>query len=145
MPSIAQNLPDENDLYADKGVDLQICQCEFCGTIQLNNDPVPYYREVIRATGVSEEMKQFRTSQFSGFIDKFNLQGKKIIEIGCGNGDNLHILKNCGVEPYGLEYSEKSVLAAKSMGLKVYQGFVDSNSYKISDMLFDGFYVILIS
>ena len=142
MPSIAQNLPDKNNLYADKGVDLQICQCEFCGTIQLNNAPVPYYREVIRATGVSEEMKQFRASQFSDFINKFNLHGKKIIEIGCGAGDNLPVMENCGADSYGLEYSEKSVQRAKSAGLKVIKGFVDSSNYKISDTLFDGFYTL---
>jgi len=140
MPSVAQNLPDEGGLRSDRGVDLRICRCEFCGTIQLDNAPVPYYREVIRATGVSEEMRRFRSSQFSEFINRFGLHGKKIIEIGCGSGENLRILKDCDAEPYGLEYSEKSVLAAKSMGLSVYQGFADSSDYKISDTLFDGFY-----
>jgi len=140
MPSVAQNLPDEGALRSDRGVDLRICQCEFCGVIQLDNDPVPYYREVIRATGVSDEMRQFRSSQFSEFIDRFGLHGKKIIEIGCGSGENLRILKERDAEPYGLEYSEKSIITAKSMGLNVYRGFVDSSDYKISDTLFDGFY-----
>jgi SAM-dependent methyltransferase len=142
MPSIAQNLPDENSLQTDKGIDLQVCQCKFCGTIQLNNKPVPYYREVIRATGVSDEMKLFRSTQFSDFINRFGLQGKKIIEIGCGNGDNLPVMENCGAVAYGLEYSEKSAQNAKLAGLKVIKGFVDSSNYKISDALFDGFYTL---
>ncbi len=140
MPNVAQNLPDDDALRSDRGVDLRICQCGFCGTVQLDNAPVPYYREVIRATWVSEEMRRFRSSQFSDFINRFGLHGKKIIEIGCGSGENLRILKESGAEPYGLEYSEKSVLTAKSMGLSVYQGFVDSSGYKIGDTLFDGFY-----
>jgi len=141
MPSVAQNLPDANGLRSDCGVDLRICQCEFCGTVQLNNAPVPYYKEVIRATGVSDEMRQFRNTQFSDFINRFGLHGKKIIEIGCGSGENLIILKNYDLMPYGLEYSEKSVLTAKSMGLNAYHGFVDSSDYKISDAPFDGFYM----
>jgi SAM-dependent methyltransferase len=140
MPSVAQNLPDKNSICADKGVDLRICQCKFCGTVQLDNEPVSYYREVIRATGISDEMRLFRISQFSGFINRFGLRGKKIIEIGCGSGENLRVLKECGAEPYGLEYSEKSVLAAKAAGLNVYRGFADSSGYNICGTPFDGFY-----
>lgn len=142
MPSIAQNLPDHSNLQHDKGVDLQVCQCAYCGTIQLNNEPVSYYREVIRATGISDEMKKFRNAQFSEFINKYSLQGKKIIEIGCGNAENLFIMKNCGADPYGLEYSEKSVRNAKSAGLTVYQGFIDSRIYRIDSINFDGFYML---
>ena len=140
MPSVAQNLPDEKKLQFDKGVDLRICQCEFCGTIQLDNDPVPYYREVIRATGLSDEMRQFRKAQFSDFVTSFNLRNKKIIEIGCGNGDNLRILEDCGVKAYGLEYAEESIQSAKLAGLNVYRGFVDSSIYKVCDIFFDGFF-----
>lgn len=139
MPCVAQNLPTEDNLKNDKGVDLKICQCGSCGTIQLDNEPVSYYREVIRAASVSDEMRQFRNTQFSDFIKKFNLYGKKIIEIGCGKGENLPLLKSCGANPFGLEYSEKSVLVAESMGLKACQGFVDSSGYRITGMPFDAF------
>ena len=139
MPSVAQNLPTEADLQNDKGVDLRVCQCGSCGTIQLDNEPVSYYREVIRAAGVSNEMRQFRSAQFSDFFNKFNLHGKKFIEIGCGKAENLPLLKNCGAIPYGLEYSEKSVLAVEAMGLNVHRGFVDSSGYRITGMPFDAF------
>ena len=69
MPKSAQYLPTEKDL----GVDLEVCQCSKCGLVQLNNEPVPYYKEVIRATDVSEEMKTFRRKQFKSFIKEFKL------------------------------------------------------------------------
>jgi len=136
MPSVAQNLPEKDNLQNDKGVDLHVCQCQYCGTIQLNNEPVSYYREVIRATGISNEMRAFRSEQFSEFINKFNLHGKKIIEIGCGSGENLPIMENCGADSYGLEYSKKSTVP------KVFHGFIDSSNYKICDITFDGFYTL---
>ena len=76
MPSAAQFLPDAESLESDKGIDLEICQCSGCGLVQLSNDPVPYYREVIRAAAFSEEMKDFRMQQFSGLVQKYNLKGK---------------------------------------------------------------------
>jgi hypothetical protein len=142
MPSVAQNLPDKESLPHDKGVDLQVCQCMYCGTIQLNNEPVPYYKEVIRATALSAEMKEFRTGQFAEFVAQFSLQDKKIIEIGCGMGENLPIMAKCGAKAYGLEYAEKSVQAAKGAGLNVYQGFLESDDYRIDSFAFDGFFTL---
>ena len=54
MPKAAQKFPDEAALTGETGVDLEVCQCTGCGLVQLSNDPVPYYREVIRATAVSD-------------------------------------------------------------------------------------------
>ena len=80
MPKAAQFMPDAQSLKNDQGVNLEVCQCSGCGLVQLSNAPVPYYREVIRASAVSEEMKNFRKNQFSDFVNKYSLQRKKIIE-----------------------------------------------------------------
>ncbi|MCX6727094.1 MAG: methyltransferase, partial [Candidatus Shapirobacteria bacterium] len=72
MPGMAQNFPDKNSLKSDKGIDMDIYQCSGCGLVQLNNDPVPYYKEVIRASGVSDEMKDFRVKQFKNFVEKYS-------------------------------------------------------------------------
>ena len=47
MPKAAQNMPDPYSVYLDRGVDLEVCQCSGCGLVQLNNEPVSYYKEVI--------------------------------------------------------------------------------------------------
>lgn len=78
MPKAAQFLPDARSLKSDQGVDLEVCQCSGCGLVQLNNDPVPYYREVIRASSVSEEMKDFRKKQFAHLAEKYLLKKKKL-------------------------------------------------------------------
>src|SRR4051794_7188524 len=92
MPNSAQGFPDAESLEHEQGVDLTVRQCSGCGLVQLDNDPVSYYREVIRAAGVSEVVKNSKARQFSDFIRTHSLQGKKIIEIGCGRGEFLSLL-----------------------------------------------------
>ncbi|OGW41237.1 MAG: methyltransferase [Nitrospirae bacterium RBG_13_39_12] len=142
MPRAAQYLPDAESLETDKGVDLEVCQCSGCGLVQLNNDPVPYYKEVIRAAAFSEEMKDFRRKQFDSFIQKYSLKGKKIIEIGCGRGEYLSIIQQFGINAYGLEHSEESVMQCVKNGLKVLQGFIDSSTYRLDHAPFDAFIIL---
>jgi len=142
MPRGAQYLPDAESLESDKGVDLAVCQCSGCGLVQLGNDPVPYYREVIRAAAVSEEMKEFRGNQFGRFAGDFSLKGKKVIEIGCGRGEYLSLMQACGVKAYGLEYSAESAAQCVKKGLRVSKGFIQDGTDKLNDAPFDAFFIL---
>lgn len=142
MPKAAQFLPDAKSLKNDKRVALEVCQCSGCGLVQLNSEPVPYYKEVIRAVAISDEMKNFRKKQFAVFVQKFSLKGKKIIEIGCGCGEYLSITRQCGAETYGLEYREDSVKQCLENGLNVSKGFVENSEYKINNAPFDAFFIL---
>lgn len=141
MPKAAQFLPGKGALKNDKGVNVRIFQCSGCGLVQLNNNPVFYYREVIRASGFSREMEDFRKKQFGGFIKRFSLKGKKVIEIGCGQGEYLSIMHKLGIEAYGLEYSQKSVKKCIKDGLKVSRGFVQSSIDKLKWAPFGAFFM----
>ena len=142
MPKAAQYLPDVESLTSDKGVALEVCQCSGCGLVQLSNDPVPYYKEVIRAAAFSEEMKDFREKQFGSFVQKYLLKGKKIIEIGCGRGEYLSIIQQFGVDAYGLEYSAESVKQCVKNDLKVSEGFIESSTDRLNDAPFDAFFIL---
>jgi SAM-dependent methyltransferase len=142
MPKAAQFMPDAQSLKDDRGVDLEVCQCSGCGLVQLSNAPVPYYREVIRASAVSEEMKDFRKKQFSDFVNKHSLQRKKIVEIGCGKGEFLSIMQEFTPETYGLEYSEESVARCVKSGLRVFPGFIENADYKLNHRPFDAFFIL---
>lgn len=126
MPKAAQFLPARAGLQREKGVDLDIMQCSGCGLVQLAGAPVPYYREVIRASAFSPEMGEFRKKQFTAFVNKYGLKNKKILELGCGGGEYLRLLRAAGAEAYGLEYAAASVRTCRKDGLKVFKGFVDS-------------------
>jgi hypothetical protein len=142
MPRAAQCMPDAGSLGQDRGVDLNVCQCSGCGLVQLEGDPVPYYREVIRAAAFSPEMMEFRQTQFRRFMEKFSLRGQKIIEIGCGRGEYLSILQQCGMESHGLEQSAEAVAFCVRSGLRTSQGFVQSNRYRLDGAPFEAFFIL---
>ncbi|MDD5285986.1 MAG: class I SAM-dependent methyltransferase [Desulfuromonadaceae bacterium] len=142
MPKAAQHMPDEASLANDKGVDLEVCQCSGCGLVQLSNKPVPYYREVIRAAAFSEEMKAFRIEQFTDFVNKYSLRGNKVLEIGCGKGEYLSLMQQCGADSYGIEYAEESVTYCIRSGLKVTQGFIEKDGSILPDAPFAAFFIL---
>lgn len=54
FPVAAQHIPSADELEADMGETLRLCQCRRCGLLQLDNAPVPYYKDVIRSGGFSK-------------------------------------------------------------------------------------------
>lgn len=143
MPKAAQNFPDAASLADETGADLTVCQCSGCGLVQLNNAPVPYYKEVIRAAAVSTVVRDFKTKQFADFIQKYALQGKKIIEIGCGRGEFLSLMQTLDVDACGIEYSEPSVAQCVKNGLKVSRGYPDRATGTLADGPFDAFLLLM--
>ena len=142
MPSAAQYLPDAQSVSLDKGIDLHVCQCSGCGLVQLNNYPVSYYKEVIRASAFSEEMKKFRKKQFRNFVEEFNLKNKKVLEVGCGHGEYLSIMQQFQVQAFGLEQSKEAVKFCVSQGLKVSNGYIENTKYSIDHNPFDSFLIL---
>jgi SAM-dependent methyltransferase len=142
MPRAAQFLPDTASLHRDRGVNLTLCQCAGCGLVQLNNEPVPYYREVIRAAAFSAQMKAFRQKQFAGFVKRHSLHRKKVIEIGCGRGEYLELMNAQGVKAYGLEHSRAAVAACRKNGLNVSAGFVGGRGKRLRGAPFDAFFIL---
>lgn len=142
MPNRAQFFVEESKLNEDKGIDLFLYQCSGCGLLQLNVKPVSYYKDVIRASGVSEEMKEFRLNHFSDFVSRYNLKDKKIIEIGTGCGEFLDIMDKTEVKAYGLEHLDESVDKCLERNLEVYKGFIENENYKIENAPYDAFFIM---
>jgi len=143
MPKAAQNFPTAADLVREEGVDLDVCQCAGCGLVQLNNEPVPYYREVIRAAAVSDVIRKSKTRQLSDFLQKYSLHGRKVLEIGCGRGEFLSILSPLDVEAYGLEYAESAVAECVKNGLLVSRGYPDREAGSLAYGPFDAFLLLM--
>lgn len=139
VPASAQDMPSVEQLKNDCAIDMELAQCKKCGLLQLMGQPVAYYRDVIRATGLSVTFQNIRRAEYRTFIEKYHLANKRIIEFGCGKGENLEILKEFPVQAYGLEHNKEFVKICREKGLNVYQGFVENEQYKIGEELFDGF------
>ena len=143
VPAVAQRMPaTPAELAADKGVDLTLCQCPACGVLQHTAPPVPYFREVLRASGVSEAMKRFRLEQFSDWVRQYGLEGKKVFEAGCGRGEYLALMAQCGVDAVGVEYGPEAVDFCRKQGLDAVRDFFETGDEKLPGAPFDGFFVL---
>ena len=122
-PASAQDIPDAASVQQDKGVTLHLRQCSGCGLVQFDCEPVPYYRDVIRAGGGSSTMRELRTTQYRHLIETYHLEGKTFFEAGCGRGEFLKFLQEFPVEIYGMEHKADLVETAQKEGLHVWREF----------------------
>lgn len=143
MPRWAQNFPDLAALNCEAGIDLAVWQCSGCGLVQLSHEPVPYYKDVIRAAAVSDVVKEFKKEQFAQYVQKYNLEGKKVIEIGCGRGEFLQLLSAFNVEAHGMEHAALSVEYCRTQGLNVVQGYMDNERYWLPEGPYDAFFLLM--
>lgn len=125
-PASAQNIPDAREVQDDKGMDLFLYQCGQCGLVQFDCQPVDYYRDVIRAGGLSVTMTNLRRSQYRHLIDTYHLEGKRFLEVGCGGGEFLKVLTEFPVEIYGMEHRPDLVEKARQAGLRVWEEFPET-------------------
>ena len=139
MPASAQDIPDEKGIEKDAGISLRLHQCMGCGLVQFDCEPVEYYRDVIRSGGFSTTMVNLRKKQYSHLIEKYHLENKKFIEIGCGRGEFLSVLKEFPVKAYGIEHKNDLIEIAVNNGLEVTEGFVENGDIIIPNGPFDVF------
>jgi SAM-dependent methyltransferase len=142
MPKAAQFLPGASELATERGVGLEVYQCAKCGLTQLGGEPVPYFRDVVRASAFSEEMRGFRLEQFARFVKDYSLAGKKVLEVGCGRGEYLTLMREQGVAAFGLEHAPEAVVACCRDGLDVEQGFMEGPEQRLVNAPFDAFFMM---
>jgi 2-polyprenyl-3-methyl-5-hydroxy-6-metoxy-1,4-benzoquinol methylase len=124
MPASAQAFPTAETLADDRPLPLDIHQCLGCGLVQLACKPVPYFREVIRAAAYSPEMGAFRRKQFRDWTQRYRLERQPVLEIGCGRGEYLTLLREAGMNASGIEYSTANLKACRASGLPARRGFL---------------------
>lgn len=139
MPASAQHMPDAQGVKEDRGLTLDLCQCMGCGLVQFDCEPVDYYRDVIRAGGFSKTMVELRRYQYKHLIDSYHLEGKKFIEVGCGQGEFLTVLSEFPVEVHGIEHDPHLVELARAQGLDVTEGFTETEDTRFAGGLYDVF------
>lgn len=139
MPGSAQDIPARDEVSNDHGIELILMQCSHCGLVQFPCDPVPYYKKVIRAGGGTTTMVNLRNSQYQDLLNTFDLNGKKILEVGCGKGEFLRIWKEYPVRAIGIEYDSELVKTARNEGLEVYKAYADDEFTVLPEAPYDAF------
>jgi SAM-dependent methyltransferase len=124
MPKAAQYYPEAEEFAEDRGITLAVRQCSLCGLVQLHQEPVSYYKEVITAAALSPLARQTYLEQFRDFADRYGLRGKSVLEVGCGEGGVLDVLVEAGMAAVGLEASAESVAKGQSLGRRMIHGYL---------------------
>ena len=87
-------------------------------------------------------MRTFRLQQFRDFAAKHGLEGRKVVEIGCGRGEYLALIAEAGMAAHGLEYSSASVRACKDAGLTAFEGFIDNATHRLAEAPYSAFFIL---
>ncbi len=143
MPAKSQDLPTADNMEEDWPMDFNLCQCSGCGLVQFDCEPVSYYLDSTRAGERSSVLVDMRRSQYKHLIETYNLQGKKIIEIGAGKGGFLKTLQEMQeyhVNGYGIENNPEFVRIARDVeGVEVTECNPESSDWEHPEAPFDAF------
>lgn len=127
------------DVADDRPIALEVLRCGRCGHVQLAIDPdAAYYDDYIMTVSHSPQMRAFQHDQAQAFVDRFGLAGRRVIEVGCGDGNYLSILRELGVQATGIEPSARFRELARAAGHDVLAGYVTA-ARPVPDGPYDAF------
>jgi len=91
-----------------------------------------------KAREFSKKFKEFtdlnRRYEFQRFIDLLN--GKQILDLGCGSGDNSLYFKEKGLDVTAIDLSEEMIKLCKEKGINAF--LMDIENLEFEDKSFDG-------
>ena len=143
VPRSAQGFCKTQAEALEQRCELILKECACCGLIQLTAVPVAYHKDVIRSAAVSSVLLKQKQHQFQQFIDAHGLQGKKVLEVGCGRGEFLKVLNDLNVQAFGIEHSQASVDQCVAAGLQVEQAYIASRDTLLKTGRFDAFLFLM--
>ena len=124
-PRTISNLFKDKDSAQKDFSKISFNQCEFCHHVQIAQDmPQHFYEDYIMTVSHSSKMNSFQIEQAKFFVEKFKLKDKDVLEVGCGDGNFLSILKDLQVNAFGNEPSKPFRELALNKGLSVDSSFV---------------------
>ncbi len=93
IPFAAQGFT-KNRKSSQLKIKCNLYQCDNCGHVQLDVDPVEYYKNVIRSVGISDEMKTYREVQFTNLRKEFfsKINEVNVLEVGSASGEYSQLL-----------------------------------------------------
>lgn len=128
-PSNISRLLRPDQFAADRAIDVRVWRCGTCAFVQI--DPVfteSHYDDYVMTVSHSSQMRAYQEAQARAFVDRFGLRGGSVLEVGCGDGHYLALLREAGACVAGNEPSRPFRELALARGLTVHPGFVRCGS-----------------
>ncbi|MEW6250691.1 MAG: methyltransferase domain-containing protein [Planctomycetota bacterium] len=123
-PNISRLLRAD-ELAADQPVRLIVYQCDACGFVQLPHAlAAGFYDDYLMTVSHSPQMRAYHRDQATEFVRRFRLAGRRVVEVGCGDGHYLACLRDAGADVCGLEPSARFRALVAEQGLPCLPGYV---------------------
>ena len=113
---IIDNVPEYTFNFSAKIITLKIIECPDCGLAQLVDVPESDNLANDRSIGTTQVFREKKKRQLRRIINKYDLWRDKFLEIGCGNGQYLDILKEIGITGEGIEQGETNSKECRAKG-----------------------------
>jgi SAM-dependent methyltransferase len=128
-PRTVSRLLRPDEVAADAPVPLEAVRCEVCGHVQLAKEPEGgFYDDYLMTVSHSAQMRDFQRAQAARLVERFDLAGKRVIEVGAGDGHYLALLRELDVEAEGIEPSARFREAAAERGIALLAGYVTASA-----------------
>lgn len=129
--------------------DIDVFVCDKCLTAQTqhNVDMGDYYEDYQYAVGSSQTASHFMRLLASNLVSKYfgGQKGKKVLEVGSGDGMQLLAFKELGCEVLGYEPSSALTRAAEARGIPTIQGLFTPDSARQLPAAFQSSDVVMLS
>jgi SAM-dependent methyltransferase len=123
FPLAAQHFLKSNKT-PDEVTTCSVFQCTACGLVQLKASPVSYYRSVITAAVLSKTARDARFAEIEYFVNKYGKANSQAVEVGCGKGGMLDVIKDVGLNVTGIEFEKEFVDEAHKHNRQVVQTYL---------------------
>ena len=105
FPSAAQAFfKTRDEALQDKKIELLLYECQECALVQIDIEPVSYYKSVITAASIGDASASLLRKEWNPLIQEYKLQGSRVLEVGAGAGDFVRLLRTWGLDAFGLEF-----------------------------------------
>lgn len=141
-PRYAQKLLNTQDEKGGGRFDVTLYKCKDCGMVQI--DPAglehdEYFEDYLMSRSCTELYVQYDNELADTLQAKYGIQGKKIVEIGCGDGFFGELLIQRGAQVSAIEPSATACKLAEQRGVRCYNTFLDTDIDGQVQERFDGF------
>lgn len=129
VPPNVQSLLTEDQLGQVTSTTFRVYQCSNCGLVQA---PVQlsdqYYDDYLMSTTFSQQLATYLDGLVEEFVDTYNLQHGRVLDIGCGDGAFMYPFRKRNIATVGIEPSDRSRDVAKQNGFEVYGGYMGADT-----------------
>lgn len=112
------------EVATDAPVAIDVWRCPACAMVQLGVMLAEtFYEDYVMTVSHSPTMQRYQSEQAGAFVSRFELAGRRVLEVGCGDGHYLSLLDELGARVSGLEPSAPFRRLTEQRGLRVYSGY----------------------